>query len=167
MIAGVLSGAGAQESGVFHAGAERLGVVPDAGGAGHRRERLQFGGGEVPDQPEVQEGDLAAAVERVAARVRVAVEGARVVQAADDEAVDRLGGQVAFVLRPAGKLGEPGPPDSSLVIRARSSRSSWRCSPANSRGGRHRRGEEPDERHAGCPARIRRAIRCRAWSTPG
>jgi hypothetical protein len=35
------------------------------------------------------------------------------------------------------------------------------------RGGRHRRGEEPDALHAGCAARIRRVIRCRASSTPG
>ena len=60
----------------------------------------------MPDQPEVEEGDPAAALEQVVARVRVAVEGAHVVQAAEDEAVDRLGGQVAFVLRPAGEFGE-------------------------------------------------------------
>jgi hypothetical protein len=48
----------------------------------------------------------AAALEQVVARVRVAVEGAHVVQAAEDEAVDRLGGQVTFVLRPGGKFGE-------------------------------------------------------------
>ena len=35
------------------------------------------------------------------------------------------------------------------------------------RGARHRRGEEPDELHAGRAARIRRVIRCRASSTPG
>jgi hypothetical protein len=56
--------------------------VLDADGAGHLHERLQFGGGEVLDQPEVHEGDLAAAVEQVVARVRVAVEGAHLVQAA-------------------------------------------------------------------------------------
>src|SRR5689334_11176085 len=98
--------AGAQESGVLQAGAERLGVVLDADGAGHLQERPQLGGGEVPDQPEVEEGDPAAALEQVVARVRVAVEGAHVVQAAEDEAVDRLGGQVAFVLGPAGEFGE-------------------------------------------------------------
>ncbi len=96
----------AQEPGVLQTGAERLGVVLDADGAGHLHERLQFGGGEVPDQPEVDEGDPAAAVEQVVARVRVAVEGAHVVQAAEDEAVDRFGGQVAFVLGPAGEFGE-------------------------------------------------------------
>ena len=105
---GAERGAGAQESGVLQAGAERFGVVLDADGAGHVQERLQFGGGEVPDQPEVQEGDLAAAVEQVVARVRVAVEGAHLVQAAEDEAVDGLGGQVAFVLGPAGEFGEAG-----------------------------------------------------------
>jgi len=35
------------------------------------------------------------------------------------------------------------------------------------RGARYRRGEEPDELHARRAARIRRAIRCRASSTPG
>jgi hypothetical protein len=99
---------GAQESGVLQAGAECLGVVLDADGAGHRQQRLQFGGGEVADQAEVEEGDLAAGVEQVVARVRVAVEGARLVQAAEDEAVDRLGGQVAFVLGPGGQFGEAG-----------------------------------------------------------
>src|SRR5580658_3077636 len=80
----------AQESGVLQAEAERLGVVLDADGAGHVDERLQFAGAEVPDEPEVEEGDLAAALEQVIARVRIAVEGAHVVQAAEDEAVDRL-----------------------------------------------------------------------------
>jgi hypothetical protein len=47
--------------------------------------------------------------------VRVAVERAHVVQAAEDEAVDRLGGQIAFVLRPRCEFGEATPPESSLV----------------------------------------------------
>src|ERR1700722_4047135 len=98
----------AQESGVLQAAAEGLGVVLDAYAAGHLDEWLQFGRAEMPDEPEVKEGDLAAAVEQVVARVRVAVEGAHVVQAAEDEAVDRLGGQVAFVLRPGGEFGEAG-----------------------------------------------------------
>jgi hypothetical protein len=38
--------------------------------------------------------------------MRVAVEGAHLVQAAEDEAVDRLGGQVAFGLRPGDNFGE-------------------------------------------------------------
>jgi hypothetical protein len=62
----------------------------------------------VLDEPEVEEGDPAAGVEQVVARVRVAVEGADFVQAAEDEAVDRLRGQVAFVLGPAGEFGEAG-----------------------------------------------------------
>jgi hypothetical protein len=53
---------------------------------------------EVLDQAEVQEGDPAAAVEQVVPRVRVAVEGVRLVQAAEHEPVDGLGGQVAFGL---------------------------------------------------------------------
>ena len=92
MIAWVLSGAPGRRNPAFsQAGAERPGVVLGADGAGHRRERLQFGGGEVPDQPEVEEGDPAAALEQVVARVRVAVEGAHLIQAAEDEAVDGLG----------------------------------------------------------------------------
>jgi hypothetical protein len=106
----VLSGApGAQESGVLQAAAECLGVVLDAYVAGHLQERLQFGGGEVLDEAEVEERDPAAAVEQVVARVRVAVEGADLIQAAEDEAVDRFGGQVAFLLGPAGEFGEAGP----------------------------------------------------------
>jgi len=69
----------------------------------------------VLDEPEVEEGDPAAALEQVVARVRVAVEGADLIQAAEDEPVDRLRGQVTFVLRPAGEFGEAGPPASSLV----------------------------------------------------
>ena len=59
------------------------------------------------DQPEIQEGDPAAGMEQVVPRVRVAVERVRPVQAAEHEAVDRLGGQVALGLRPGEKLGEP------------------------------------------------------------
>jgi hypothetical protein len=75
----------------------------------HRGQRLHLLGGEVLDQAEVQERDPAAAVEQVIARVRVAVEHVRLVQAAEHEAVDRLRGQVALGLRPAGQRGEPGP----------------------------------------------------------
>jgi len=63
----------------------------------------------VLDKTEVQEGDPAAPVEQVVARVRVAVEGADLVQAAEGEAVDRLRGQVAFALRPVREVGEAGP----------------------------------------------------------
>ncbi len=59
------------------------------------------------DQPEIQEGDPAAAVEQVVARMRVAVEGVHLVQAPEHEPVDRLPGQVALGLRPAGQLREP------------------------------------------------------------
>src|SRR5579859_3818603 len=95
-----------QESRGLQAAAERLGVVLHAYGADHLHERPQFGGGEVLDQAEVEEGDPAAAMEQVVARVRVAVKGAHLVQAAEDEAVDGLAGQVAFVLRPGGNFGE-------------------------------------------------------------
>jgi hypothetical protein len=75
----------------------------------HRGQRLHLLGREVLDQAEVEEGDPAAAVEQVVARVRIAVERVRLVQAAEHEAVDRLRGQVPLGLRPAGQLGEPGP----------------------------------------------------------
>jgi hypothetical protein len=45
----------------------------------------------------------------------VEAEGADLIQAAEDEPVDRLRSQVTFFLRPAGEFGEAGPPDSSLV----------------------------------------------------
>jgi hypothetical protein len=64
----------------------------------HLDQRPQLVGGEVLDQAEVQEGDPAAAVEQVVPRVRIAVEGVRLVQAAEHEAVDRLGGQVTLGL---------------------------------------------------------------------
>ena len=46
-------------------------------------------------------------MEQVVARMRVAVEGVHLVQAPEHEAVDRLPGQVALGLGPAGQLGEP------------------------------------------------------------
>ena len=60
------------------------------------------GSGEVLDQPEVEEGHPPVGLEQVVARVRVAVERPQPVEAAEHEAVDRLGGQVALVLVPAG-----------------------------------------------------------------
>jgi len=72
-------------------------------------ERFELDVGEVLDQPVVEERDPAAAVEQVVAGVRVAVERVRVIQAAEHEPVDRLRGQVAFLLRPGGQLGEPRP----------------------------------------------------------
>jgi hypothetical protein len=98
-----------QEAGRRHGPAEPLGIVVHAQVLDHRGQRLHLLVGEVLDQAEVQEGDPAAAVEQVVARVRVAVERVRLVQAAEHEAVDRLRGQVALGLRPAGQFGEPGP----------------------------------------------------------
>jgi hypothetical protein len=100
-------GAGHQEPGIFHGPAEALRVVVHAQVLDHRHQRLEFFLRDVLDQAEVQEGDPAAPVEQVVARVRVAVEGVRLVQAAEDEAVDGLGGQVPLGLGPAGQLGEP------------------------------------------------------------
>ncbi len=56
---------------------------------------------------EVQEGDLAAAVEDVVTGMRVAVERVHLVQAAEDEPVQGLPRQVTLVLRPADDVGEP------------------------------------------------------------
>ena len=58
------------------------------------------------DQPEVEERDVPAGPEQVVARVRVAVERVQPVEAAEHEAEDRLGREVALVLRPALDLGE-------------------------------------------------------------
>jgi hypothetical protein len=74
----------------------------------HLHQRFQLRLAEVLDAPDVEEGDPAAPVEQVVARMRVAVEGADPVQAAEHEPVDRLGGQVAFSLRPAREFGEAG-----------------------------------------------------------
>jgi hypothetical protein len=87
-----------QEAGLDHGPAEPLGILVHAQVLDHRGQRLHLLGGEVLDQAEVQERDPAAAVEQVVARVRIAVEGVRLVQAAEHEAVDRLRGQVAFGL---------------------------------------------------------------------
>jgi hypothetical protein len=48
----------------FQVAAERLGVTLDAYGAGHLHERLQFAAAEVPDEPEIEEGDPAATLEQ-------------------------------------------------------------------------------------------------------
>jgi len=96
-----------QEARVLHSAAEALRVVVHAQVLDHRDQRLELVVGEVLDQPEVQERDPPAGVEQVVPRVRVAVERVRPVQAAEHEAVDRLGGQVALGLRPGDELGEP------------------------------------------------------------
>jgi hypothetical protein len=96
-----------QEARVLHGAPEAARVVVHAQVLDHRDQRLELAGGEVLHQPEIQEGDPPAGMEQVVPRVRVAVERARPVQAAEHEAVDRLGGQVALGLRPGEKLGEP------------------------------------------------------------
>jgi hypothetical protein len=77
---------------------------------------FQFRRAGVLDEREIEEGDPAAPVEQLVARVRVAVEGADPVKAAEYEPVDRLGGQVAFWLRPAREFGEAAPSETSEVI---------------------------------------------------
>ena len=65
-------------------------------------------------QAEVEERHLAARAEQVVAGVRVAVEGVQAVEAAEHEAEDGLGGEVALLLAPpldlveAGALGQLG-----------------------------------------------------------
>jgi hypothetical protein len=99
--------AAGQEARVLHGVAETLRIVVHAQVLDHRDQRPELVVGEVLDQPEIQEADLPARTEQVVPRVRVAVERVRAVQAAEHEAVDRLGGQVALGLRPGDELGEP------------------------------------------------------------
>jgi len=91
-------GRGHQEARVFHGPAEALRVTVHAQVLDHRDQRPELAGAEVLDQAEIQEGDPAAAMEQVVSRMRVAVEGVRLVQAAEHEPIDGLGGQVAFGL---------------------------------------------------------------------
>jgi len=81
-----------QEARVLHGAAEAVRVVVHAQVLDHRDQRSELAGGEVLHQPEIQEGDLPAGMEQVVPRVRVAVERVRPVQAAEHEAVNRLGG---------------------------------------------------------------------------
>jgi hypothetical protein len=90
--------AGHQEARVLHGPAERLRVVLDAQVLDHRHQRPQFLRAVVLDQPEVQERHPALATEQVVARMRIPVEGVRLVQAPEHETVDGLRGQVAFGL---------------------------------------------------------------------
>src|SRR5207248_6731081 len=64
---------------------------------------------EVLDQPEVEEGDASVRPEEIVAGMGVAVERVQSPHAADDEAVDRLGGQIAPLLTPALDLVEAPP----------------------------------------------------------
>jgi hypothetical protein len=91
-------GPGHEEARVLHGPAETLRVAVHAQVLDHRDQRPELAGAEVLDQAEIQEGDPAAAVEQVVPRMRVAVEGVRLVQAAEHEPVDGLGGQIAFGL---------------------------------------------------------------------
>ncbi len=59
-------------------------------------------------EAEVEERHVAAGLEQVVARVRVAVEGPQPVEAAEHEAEDRLGRQVALFLTPLEQLGPAG-----------------------------------------------------------
>ena len=81
-----------------------LGSRIDHGGRDHPLEHVDLRRAEVLHQPEVEERHLAAGLEEVVARVRVAVEGVEAVQAAEDETEDRLGGEVALGLRPRQEL---------------------------------------------------------------
>ncbi len=103
-------------------------VLPDVPVEDHR---LEHRGDEVHlvriealHQPEVEERHLAARLEQVVARVGIAVEGVQSVEAAEHEAEDRLGGQVALLLAPGlhlveadalGQLGGEHPLGAQLV----------------------------------------------------
>src|SRR5207245_11597760 len=69
-------------------------------------ERSQVLFGEQLGQAEVEEGHPTGAVEEVVAWMRIAVEGVKPVQAAEDEAVDGLGRQVLLILVPLEQLFE-------------------------------------------------------------
>ena len=85
----------------------------------HRRERGQLGVAEVRDQPEVEERDRAVAVEQVVAGVRVAVERAHPVEAAEHEAEQGLAGQVALGAGPTSSTSCHGAPTTSSVVSTR------------------------------------------------
>ena len=76
-------------------------------------------GAEVLDEPEVEERDLAVAVEQVVARVRVAVEGVHAVEAAEHEAEERLAGEVALGAGPTSSTSSNGVPTTSSVVSTR------------------------------------------------
>jgi len=89
-------------------GTEACDVVFEDHGADHVLEVRDLGRREPLAQPEVQEGDAAAPVEDVVARVRVPVERLELVDAAEREAIEALGCELALVVGPADDLGERG-----------------------------------------------------------
>ena len=82
----------------------------------HRREHLQLGVAEVAHEPEVEERDPPVAVEQVVARVRIAVERAHPVQAAEHEAEQRLAGEVALGAGPSPSSSCHGAPTTSSLV---------------------------------------------------
>src|SRR5204863_8710962 len=77
-------------------------------GAAGTEESVNLRLGEPAYEPEVEECDLSPGPEQIVARVRIAVETVEAVQAAVDESVDRFGREIAFLLRRALGLCEPG-----------------------------------------------------------
>ncbi len=96
--------AGRQQPDPLDRGPERRRVVLEHHVPDHLVEVVELVLGEVLHQAEVEEGDPAAGVEQVVARVGVAVEGPQAVEAAEGEAVEGLGGQVLLVLGPGEQL---------------------------------------------------------------
>ena len=72
----------------------------DGSGPHHRLEHVELGVAEVAHEAEVDERDAPVAVEQVVARMRIAVERAHPVQAAEHEPEQPLAGEVALLLVP-------------------------------------------------------------------
>ena len=110
----------AQEADVLD---DRAGTRPGRGRAplrgSCRRRSSTSAWRELLDQAEVEERDLPAGPEQVVARVRVAVERVQPVEAAEHEAVDGLGGQVALVLATSVSTRRSGRPSASSVVSTR------------------------------------------------
>ncbi len=79
-------------------------VAPEDVGVDQVVEDIHLVVGEALDQPEVQEGDPAARLEQVVARVGVTVEGVQPIERAEDEAEDGLPRQVLLLLAPGLQL---------------------------------------------------------------
>ena len=95
--------------------AERGDVVLDHERPDERLEQRDVVGRVALHEPEVEERHVPAGPEQVVAGMRIAVERVQPVDAAEHEAVDRLGREIALGLRPLLDLGE-----ARAVARARS-----------------------------------------------
>src|SRR4051812_594418 len=90
----------ANEAALGHCGAELRHVLLERKGLRHVGQQPQLARGEALHQPEIEERHAPARVEQVVAGMRVAVERAEPVEAAEHESVDGLGREVFLGLRP-------------------------------------------------------------------